>query len=414
MLRKTDTRTFFIHSIDCSERMFDNNRIFQYFLRNGWKPVDAVQKATVVIVGTCAFHAKLEEKSLDTLSFFNERLSPAATIVVVGCLAAITPEKIRSIAERSVILAHDWSKFDEIIQAKVKFSDIPEPHQILTHDGVKNSQALFERLYWLGKRVRGLTGLPRLDNMLSVYFGTKHLRSKVRHCLDVDPRKVFYLRMSRGCLGSCSYCAIKLATGNLKSKAPEEVLREVKDGLSQGYTLIRMLAEDFGCYGVDIGTDIACLLNDIFSLGEGKDFRLIVRNFNAQWLIRYYDELEKVICAHHAKFMYMHIPVQSGSDKILALMRRPYVIGQVKRCLADIKKRAPELKIMTTIMVGFPGEKDDDFQQTVSFLKEISFDFVEVITYSDRPHTFAATLPDKVSPAVMLKRHVALLRLLRE
>jgi threonylcarbamoyladenosine tRNA methylthiotransferase CDKAL1 len=190
----------------------------------------------------------------------------------------------------------------------------------------------------------------------------------VRLDSEYDRDDLFTIRLARGCLGNCSYCAIKFAAGTLESKPIGEILLEFKKGLSQGHRLFTLIAGDTGCYGIDIGTSAVELLSEIFKV-DGA-YKLIIKEFNAQWLIKYQSELETLLTTNFDKIDYIIVPVQSASDKILRLMQRPYNIENVKNCLRSLKSNIPQLNITTHIMAGFPEETEEDFQKSVDFIRE--------------------------------------------
>ena len=212
-------------------------------------------------------------------------------------------------------------------------------------------------------------------------------------------------------MGNCSYCAIKFAAGTLESKPIGEILLEFKKGLSQGHRLFTLIAGDTGCYGIDIGTSVVELLTDIFKI-DGA-YKLIVKEFNAQWLIKYHSELETLLTSNYDKIDYIIVPVQSASDKILRLMQRPYKIENVKRCIRNLKNKIPQLKISTHIMAGFPGETEEDFQKSVDFIREFAFPYVDIYGYEDRPRTQASKLEGKI-PQEVIDRRIKKLRKAQE
>jgi tRNA A37 methylthiotransferase MiaB len=203
------------------------------------------------------------------------------------------------------------------------------------------------------------------------------------------------VRLAKGCLGKCAFCAIKFATGKLESKPLPEVMAEFQQGLDRGYDQFLFVAGDTGCYGLDIGTSIIELLSRIFSVN--RDFKIILKEFNAQWLVKYYADLAPLLIQHADKIDYIIIPVQSASNAILKRMKRPYQIEDVAKCLTNLKALCPNLKITTHIMAGFPGETEADFQQSVDFIQRFEFYYVDFYGYEDRPNTESSAYDCKVS-----------------
>ena len=258
----------------------------------------------------------------------------------------------------------------------IKFKNIPEPNKIYSHP-------LFADFSIISPKETKTKLNVRLDS-------------------EYDRDDLFTVRLARGCLGNCSYCAIKFAAGTLESKPIGEIILEFKNGLSQGHQLFTLIAGDTGCYGIDISTSVVELLTDIFKI-DGA-YKLIIKVFNAQWLIKYQSDLETLLTTYYDKIDYIIVPVQSASDKILRLMQRPYKIENVKRCIRNLKNKIPQLKITTHIMAGLPGEIENDFQKSVDFIREFEFPYVDIYGYEDRPRTQASKLEGKIPQEVIDQR----------
>jgi len=219
---------------------------------------------------------------------------------------------------------------------------------------------------------------------------------------ETDASKIYHVRISRGCLGSCAYCSIKLAHGRLKSKSLEQIQKDFDCGVKKGYRHFKLIGQDIGCYGIDLQTNIIEVLKIFFNLpGDNK---IILTDFHPQWLIRYYDSLEPLFMAHHSKIVSLRIPIESGSNAVLARMKRYYKIEEVKKHLMRLKEKIPDLKIYTHILVGFPGETDQEFQETLNLLKDIPFSSVGLYSYSDRAMTESFRMKDKLSSEVIEER----------
>jgi tRNA-2-methylthio-N6-dimethylallyladenosine synthase len=160
---------------------------------------------------------------------------------------------------------------------------------------------------------------------------------------------------------------------------------------------------------VDCGLSVVDLFKRLFAFEE--KFELIINDLNPRWLVKYGDELITLLAENADKIDYILMPVQTGSEKILTLMKRGHTVAGVREQLKVLKKAAPGIKVGTHVLVGFPGETDADFQATVEFLKALDFYYLKVFKYDDRPGIAAARLPDKVPEKVKRRR---LLRLIRE
>jgi len=201
---------------------------------------------------------------------------------------------------------------------------------------------------------------------------------------------------------ACSFCCIRFATGKLKSKPIDKIVEELKIGLKKGHKLFQLVCEDVGCYGIDFGTTFPILLKNL--LDVRGDYQLILIDFGGYWLVKYYDELLPLFMKNPIKIRELYVSLQSGSNKILRAMKRPEKIEEVKAKLLELKKKLPKLTLRTTVIVGFPGETEEDFRQTLDVLKKIDFAVVELNKYSDRPGTAASRIKDKVPQETIDRR----------
>jgi len=230
--------------------------------------------------------------------------------------------------------------------------------------------------------------------------------NNIKNKLHLKARKKFVpyynLRIAEGCVFACAFCCIRFATGRLKSRPIEQIVQEFKTGLKNGHKVFQLINEDTGCYGVDIGTTFPALLRELLKV-EG-DYQLLIIDFGGYWLVKYYNELSTLFMNNHDKIRELYVSLQSGSAKILKAMNRPEDGEEVRAKLKELKKKIPHLTLRTTVIVGFPGETEEDFQKTIKAIKEIDFSVVELNKYSDRPGTAASMIQDKISQETIDKR----------
>ncbi|MBW2429654.1 MAG: MiaB/RimO family radical SAM methylthiotransferase [Deltaproteobacteria bacterium] len=359
-------KTYFLASAGCPRRAVDSQKIADYLETNNLEYTQNFKQADLIIVSTCAALKSREDLSKTAVTWYLEQKHRDAKIVVAGCLGKINPEVTKEFEGVSFISPREIDALDDLIAAKVRFKDIPDPNQI-------GSFPLFP-----DKRERQAKG-DRLNRRLD---------------LDYEKKDLFTLRVATGCLGNCSYCAVKFAVGELESKPVDAIVNEFKSGLDQGFKHFVLIAGDVGCYGVDIGTSAIELLSELFAV-EGS-YKIIIKEFNAQWVVKYFQALLKIFKENYEKIDYIVVPVQSASNRMLRLMKRPYTIEDVKKYLNIIKLEVPGLQISTHIMVGFPGETEEDFKESVDFIREYEFPFVDIYAYDDRPNTAASQMAGKV------------------
>jgi MiaB/RimO family radical SAM methylthiotransferase len=378
-------KTFFLCALGCPRRGIDSQKIFNYLVSNGYSFSEDYRHANLIVISTCAFVKDRENQSIQALNYYRDNRHDNSKIVVAGCLSKISPDMIKDYKDIDFLSPRELDNFDDLIGADIKFRDIPEPNKIYSH--------------------------PLFYDFAAIEPQKKKPKLNVRLDSAYDRDDLFTIRLARGCLGNCSYCAIKFAAGTLESKPIGEILLEFKKGLSQGHRLFTLIAGDTGCYGIDIGTSAVELLSEIFKV-DGA-YKLIIKEFNAQWLIKYQSELETLLTTNFDKIDYIIVPVQSASDKILRLMQRPYKIENVKNCLRSLKNNIPQLNITTHIMAGFPGETEEDFQKSVDFIREFAFPYVDIYGYEDRPRTQASKLEGKI-PQEVIDRRIKKLRKAQE
>ncbi|KYK35610.1 MAG: hypothetical protein AYK18_03030 [Theionarchaea archaeon DG-70] len=196
--------------------------------------------------------------------------------------------------------------------------------------------------------------------------------------------------ISEGCLGSCTYCAARLARGRLFSYPVESIVKTAEQFIAQGYKELQITSQDTGCYGMDHGERLPSLLQKMVSL-KGT-FKIRVGMMNPNHAHQILDDLLQVY-HNHTIYQFLHIPVQSGNNQILQLMNRKYTIDQFLEICSAFKKEFPHSCLWTDIIVGFPTETEDQFNDTLEIVKKIQPDKINVTRYSPRPNTRAAKMP---------------------
>jgi len=398
----------YVFNTGCIRRALDSTRVCDYLVENGWTFTNNLAQADVAIVSTCGAVQDDENLSLDALRNVARKKGKHTKVIITGCLPKLNAEKLRAIKGLNgveFVPTRELDRLDSLLNSEKRLADIPEANL------VSNEQGLFD--YVLGYRLfrhSVLQGLyKKLSTSRSFVRSVVHLSEaandiKSRLHLPSRPRIVpFYnIRIAEGCLFACSFCCIRFATGRLKSKPIDQILQEFKTGLDGGQTVFQLVCEDTGCYGLDIGTTFPTLLRELFQV-EG-DYQLLLIDFGGYWLVKYFDELLPLFLKHPDKIREMYVSLQSGSEKILKAMNRPEHGYEVRARLKELKQRLPQLTLRTTVIIGFPGETEGDFQETVSAVREIDFSVVELNKYSDRPGTASSKMNDKVPQDVIDRR----------
>lgn len=218
-----------------------------------------------------------------------------------------------------------------------------------------------------------------------------------------------FVKIQDGCENFCSYCIIPYVRGKCRSKDFSTVLKEIKALTENGYQEVVLTGIHTGNYGVDLGRSFAELLREITKIPKLK--RLRISSIEITELTKEVLEVlkESTIIVDH-----LHIPIQAGSDKILKKMNRKYTLSEFKEKINDIRKIRPNISITTDIIVGFPTETEEDFEETINTAKEIKFSKIHVFPYSLRDGTKAATMKEQVDSKIKKKRARRLLKLSHE
>lgn len=239
-----------------------------------------------------------------------------------------------------------------------------------------------------GFAVMGTNGLDVVE-IVRNYLESGHATGLRKSKEKVLLKKVRYNRyidivpISEGCLGACAFCATKFARGNLVSYKPEAILAEIRESVKNGSKEIWLTSQDNGCYGFDIGMNLAELLRLVVKVPG--DFRVRVGMMNPQHVLRFLDELIEVYKSEKI-FKFAHIPAQSGSDKVLKEMRRGYTTKEFEKIVSKFRK-AMDVTISTDLIVGFPTETEGDFKETVELLRRVKPDFLNLSKYWPRKGT---------------------------
>ncbi len=365
--------------------MMDASKFMTYLRTNEWDVINDYKKADLILMGTCGFSTVPAEKCLNYLSIACNKKRSDAQLIVFGCLAGIDEEFINANYDAMAVNFKNINELDRITGAKIKLSEIKD--QNIIDPIVQHGAMMFSKFDQTMVRTK-----------LSIKHAGKALFRALYHnpdTLNTQYNKLFNIRIAKGCNARCSYCAIKNAIGPLRSKPLAEVLEEFNLAIRERYKTFRLVADDVGSYGQDIGSNIVDLLNRIFA--SQADFKLSWDDFHPTWLIKYFPDLLKLFSQNPQKIGYLGFPVQSGSDKILDLMNRGYKAADVKRCLLALRQALPEVDITSHMIIAFPGETKEDFSQTLSFLEEVNFKHFYAYKYCKRPNTEALHFPGQVS-----------------
>ncbi len=345
---------------------------------------------------------KPKKRSLDTIEYAVNNRKKNSLVITTGCLPKINNACLPVYENLIIVEFAEFSKLDSIISARKKFTTIPDAGTISSIPDLHRKPSL----------KRYFKYLPLSKNRIqNLFFSSKNfIRNAMNSPVPSLPfmdNDIYNVMIARGCLGKCSFCAIRLSHGKIKSKPLGEILDLFRDGLQNGYKNFVLIAEDSGAYGLDLGSTYPELLKNIFELNS--DFKLVLNDINPQWLIRYFDKLLPIFEKYQDRIPYIILPVQSGSNDILKKMRRPYKIEKVQDCFDRLYQTVPSIKIKTHALIGFPGETYDDFIKTKNFLKRYNLLETTIYEYENRVCCESAKLPSQIS-AKEKNRRINILR----
>lgn len=355
-----------IYTLGCKVNQYESEAIAEAFEAKGYTVQSPTLPCDVYVINTCTVTAESDRKAKQFIRRAINR-NPSAYILVTGCLSQTQPNTVAAI--RGV---------DYVCGNADKLS-VVEAADALVRSGVKPLE-------------------PTVIGNAPDAFGFEKMDIK-----KFDRTRA-YIKIEDGCENHCTYCIIPTARGTVRSKDPLDVLREINHFTAIGCREIVLTGIETASYGKDFGkhalADLLCEADKIPGVGRIRLGSLDPSLMKEEFVQRI-GKLSSL--AHH-----FHISMQSGSDRILALMKRKYNRRIALEGIARLKRAMPDVQLTTDMIVGFPGESEEDFQETVNFVKEAGFLMVHVFPYSKRQGTPAAEMKDQI-PEEIKRQRVALL-----
>lgn len=344
-------KTVSLHTLGCKLNFSETSTIGKEFLRNGYSIVDFDSKADVYVFNTCTVteNAERECRQLVRRALRN---NPDAFVIVTGCYAQLRPEEIAQIEGVDVVL------------------------------GSNEKFKIFSLLNDFTKKELSCIYVSPLDELNQ--FGKASSN-------EADSRTRAFFKIQDGCDYKCSFCTIPLARGKSRSMNPEDVIDEFKLLVNEGYKEIILTGVNVGDYGKNYSTDLYHLLQRMIQV-DG-DYRIRISSIEPNLLS---DKIIELTATSDKLCKHFHIPLQSGSAEILKLMQRRYTVDDYRKVIEKVVDKIPECGIGIDVIVGFPGETEEHFNETYKFLTGLPFSYLHVFTYSERPNTKAISLPGKV------------------
>ncbi len=345
------------HTLGCKVNHYETEAIWQLFQKQGYERVDFESRSDVYVINTCTVTNTGDKKSRQVIRRAI-RKNPDAVICVTGCYAQTSPAEIMAIPGVDVVVG--------------------------TQDRVK----MLEYIEQYKQERQPINGVGNI------------MKNRVYEELDVPSftdRTRASLKIQEGCNNFCTFCIIPWARGLMRSRDPKEVIRQAQQLVDAGYKEIVLTGIHTGGYGEDLKDyNLAALLRDLESQVKGLK-RLRISSIEASQLT---DEVIEVLEKSKLVVRHMHIPLQSASDTVLKRMRRKYTMAFYAERLERLKKALPGLAVTSDVIVGFPGETEEEFMETYQFIKKHKFSELHVFPYSMRTGTPAARMTDQIDEDV--------------
>jgi threonylcarbamoyladenosine tRNA methylthiotransferase MtaB len=353
--------TVAFHTLGCKVNHYETEAIWQLFKQEGYERTDFESASDVYIINTCTVTNTGDKKSRQVIRRAI-RKNPDAVICVTGCYAQTSPAEIMAIPGVDIVVG--------------------------TQDRVK-------MLEYIEQYKQERQPINAVGNIM---------KNRVYEELDVPAftdRTRASLKIQEGCNNFCTFCIIPWARGLMRSRDPQEVIRQAQQLVDAGYKEIVLTGIHTGGYGEDMKDyNLAMLLRDLEAQVKGLK-RLRISSIEASQIT---DEVIEVMDKSKVVVRHLHIPLQSGSNTVLKRMRRKYTMEFFAERLDRLKEALPGLAVTSDVIVGFPGETEEEFMETYNFIKEHKFSELHVFPYSKRTGTPAARMEDQIDEEVKNER----------
>lgn len=346
-------------SLGCTKNLIDTEMAIGLFKNNNYKIVNNVKEAEIIVINTCGFIESAKEEAINTILEMAEYKTKGSCkyLVVMGCLVQRYKKELqKALPEVDLFLSIDeyknfWEEIETLIENKKENND--------------DQMEYLDRVITTGKTTT-------------------------------------YLKIAEGCSNRCTYCAIPNIRGPYISRPFEEIIEEAKKLAKDGYNEIIVIAQDTTKYGIDLygKSRFAELLSELAKIKEFKWIRFLYA-----YPETITDELIEVVKNNENICKYFDIPIQHISDKVLKRMNRKTTGKDIENLIEKIKKEIPDAILRTSLIVGFPGETEEDFQALENFVSKAKFDKLGVFTYSKEEGTPAARLPEQIHYKTKQKRY---------
>ena len=331
-----------VEAYGCSASMADSEMISGMLRSGGYELAESPDAGALSVIVTCSVKDATEHRMVSRIKALAKSGKP---LVIAGCLPKADRQLVEALSPSASLIGP--ASIDKIVD--VAESTISGLRQVILQDTGSDK-----------------INLPRVRLNQSVSV----------------------VEIASGCLSECTFCQTKLAKGLLRSYRIGDIVRQVKSDVAIGCSEVWLTSTDNGCYGRELGSDLVDLLSACCTIAG--DFKIRLGMMNPMYLPRMLDRLVDLFAENDKLFKFIHIPVESGSDRILRLMKRGHSSETFLESVQAFRKRIPEMTVSTDIIVGFPTETDEDFEKTMELIDESQPDSINLSRYGARPGTESA------------------------
>ena len=359
------------YTLGCKVNQYETEAMLELFEKEGYEKAETEDYADVYVINTCTVTHMSDRKSRQYIRRMKKK-NPDAIIAVVGCYSQVSPEEILSIDEVNLVMGTNDRK--KIVEEVKK---IDASRKVSTVDDIMKVKA-FEEI-----EINKTNGKTRA-----------------------------FMKIQDGCDRYCSYCIIPYARGRVRSRDLESIVKEVENLASNGYKEVVLTGIHVASYGKDIKDSDIKLLDVIKQINDIEGIERI--RLSSVEPILFTDEFVEAVSTMDKVCPHYHLSLQSGCDETLKRMKRRYTTEEYKAIVDRLRAAIPNVSITTDVLVGFPGETNEEFDKTYEFLKDIELTHMHVFKYSPRKGTPAATMENQVDPSTKHDRSEKLLQLNEE
>lgn len=347
-------------TLGCKVNQYDSDAMRSLFLRRGYTAAEGEEEADVYVINTCSVTSVGDKKSRQTIRRIR-RAHPDAVIAAAGCYAQLAPEEVEKTGCDVIVGNHNRNHIVDYVEEAARGRVLNEVSDIMK--------------------------VSEFENLTVDPEGEEKTRA--------------FIKVQEGCDNYCTFCIIPYARGRLKSRRQEDAVAEAALLAEKGYREIVLTGIHLGNYGRDLhdGTSLSTLVSALLAIPGIARIRL-----GSIESVELSDELIRIIQTEDRVCSHLHLPLQSGSDTVLRRMNRHYRLQEFIDLIDGLREKIPGLALTTDLIVGFPGETEELFCETLDTLRRLRFSGIHVFPYSRRTGTPAASYPDQISAAVKKER----------